>query len=204
MARNENPPFPRGETFFNGGTVDATSGAHLEGTEWTFEDLDLSQSGVKPQRTNLPVVCKIVRNTSGVALEPKRLCRFELTAGNDCGGQVDGYVTTTAAKVDGVIDEWLPTAGCPANDLCWVVVEGPTQVLTALSNRSADTAVGGIVIAITAATSQCTTAGRIDNQDLTGATALLAAQVQNRIGYAMSLVTTASTNTSCLINKYRW
>ena len=52
MARNENPPFPLGETYYNGGTIDANNlgGVHLEGQVWEFDDLDYTASGAKRPR----------------------------------------------------------------------------------------------------------------------------------------------------------
>lgn len=60
---------------------------------------------------------------------------------------------------------------------------------------------GTVLVALTAATSGATTAGRVAPQDLTGATAALGLQVQNRLGYALSARTTAQTNTTILVDK---
>jgi hypothetical protein len=206
MAHTENPPFQRGTTWNDGRTIDSSNlgGPQLEGTEWEFEDIDYSSVGAKAQRTNRKVRCRIVRNASGIALLPKRVVRFKNTAGNDRVGQVDGYTTTTAADFAGVVDEWLPSAGVPANDLFYIVIEGPTRTLTDIAGDADNVfSVGDVVVALTAATSQATTAGRVGPQDLTGATALLANQVQNRIGTALSAKTTANTNADLLIDMFR-
>ena len=199
MSRDENPPFGRGETFFQGDTANATDGAELEGKEWVFEDKSPTD---RTARSNKYCRCRIVRNTSGIALLPKRIARFELSA-VDYGAQADGYTTTTAAE-GFPIDEYLPAAGVPANDLFWIVIEGPAVVLTSLSDLTADLAAGAWVVAITAVTSQATTAGRVTNNDLTGATALLANQVLNRIGRCLSAKTTQNTNADLLVEVGKW
>lgn len=198
MARDENPPFDRGSTYFNGGTVSSTDGSHLEGREWVFEDIDPTN---RTLRTSHPVRVKVVRNTSGIALLPKRIVRFEAD-GLDYGARVDGYTRLTAAR-GYLVDEFLPAAGVPANDLFYIVIEGPAMALTDLA--AVDTiSVGDKLVALTAATSQATTAGRVDQQDLTGATAPLGDQVQNYIGHALSAKTSANTNSDILVYVGHW
>lgn len=211
MARQENPPFPRGETFYNGGTIDPTNlgGGQMIGKEWVFEDIDLSGGtvGAKPNRSNRYIKARIVRNVSGINLLPKRLANLAATQtdGRHFGDEVDGYSDVSAARCGGVIDEWLPAAGVPTNDLFWLVTAGPTQVLTDLAGAATNVFnVGTNVVALTAATSQATTAGRVYPQDLTGATSLLGNQVMNVIGTALSAATTANTNAGILIELKDW
>lgn len=202
MARNENPPFERGETFYNGATIDSSDlgGVNLEGKEWIFEDKN-PVTGVA--RTGNYVRCRVVRNTNAAALLPKRIVSFEAD-GAEYGCRVDGYATTTAAE-GYPLDEYLPTAGLPANDLGYIVVDGPATVLTDIAAAAGNVvSAGGWVVALTAATSGATTAGRAAAQVLTGATAALAAQVQNRIGRALSAKTTANTNADMLILVGKW
>lgn len=205
MARNENPPFARGETFYNGETIDSNDlgGTNLEGKEWVFEDVN-PNTGVK--RTERPVRCRVVRNTAAVALLPKRLASFEAGA-LEYGSRIDGYALNSAANTPNEgypIDEYLPAAGVPVNDLCYIVVEGPAEVLTSLADMATDLDLGEWCVAVTAATSAATTAGRVIPQLLTGATAPLAANVQNRIGRALSLAITSSTNTATVIDVGKW
>ena len=211
MARNENPPFGRGETFYNGGYIDSNNlgGLQMEGAIWEFEDVDYTPGkvGAKPARTNRRVKCMIVRNVSGITLLPKRLVTFQ-NAGVDGryrAGRVDGYVTTTAQR-GYPVDEYLSaTNGVPNNDLFWVVIEGPSKVLTALDGGADNVFnVGDIAVGLTAATSGATTAGRVYPQDLTGATALLGNQVQNKVGYALSAVTTGNTGADLLVDVCHW
>jgi hypothetical protein len=202
MARNEAPPFGRGETFYNGSTIDSgdLQGVNLEGKEWVFEDINPT-TGV--QRSAKYVRCRVVRNTAAIALLPKRVVSFEAD-GLEYGCRVDGYSTTTAAE-GFPLDEFLPTAGLAINDLGWIVIEGPATVLTDIAAAAGNVvSVGGWVVALTGATSGATTSGHVAAQVLTGATALLAAQVQNRIGRALSAKTTANTNADILIDVGKW
>ena len=208
MARHENPPFPRGSTFYNGGTIDTNNlgGVNLEGSVHEFEDVDLSAgTGAKPNRTNFPVKCMIVRNVAAAAILPKRLVKLKKTAGYYLLGQVDGYGTITADAPVFPVDEWLPAAGCPVNDLCYIVVEGAATVLTDLAGGANNVfSVGDILVALTAATSGATTAGRAKPQDLTGATAVLGAEINGAVGRALSAKTTAQTNGDLLIAVTTW
>jgi hypothetical protein len=210
MARNENPPFPRGETFYNGGTIDTNNlgGTNLEGMEYEFEDLDLSTAtGVKSARTNRKVRCRIVRNVSGIALTPKRLARYQATT---YGARIDGYCAVGAQDWAGVVDEWLPAAGVPTNDLCWIVVKGPSNILTDLAG--ADNNVinqGDPLVALTAATSQATTAGRIRTPSVSASSTayddlVVLNEARNQVGRALSAKTTANTNADCLVEVGEW
>ena len=204
------PPFERGSTFYNGSTINSSDlgGLQFEGKKWAFEDLTYTgTTGAKARRSNRTVTCMCVRNVSGIALLPKRLARLQRTGtdGRFFLGRADGYGFATAEYGVFPVDEWLPAAGVPNNDLFWVVIEGPATVLSDLAPAASGVFnVGDAVVALTAATSQATTAGRVSAQDLTGATALLANQVGNRLGRALSAATTANTNSSLLINVSKW
>jgi hypothetical protein len=206
MARDEAPPFGRGEcywdTSYTPSATEIADSKYLEGKEWLFEDLDYSQRGARPVRTGKYVRCRCVRNTSAGNLIPKKLVTFEVdaTTGIELLGRVDGYARTTAVRAYPV-DEFLPSAGVQANNLFWVVMEGPAVILTDLAGADNNVLnVGTVVVALTGATSGATTAGRVAPQDLTGATALLADQIQNRIGYALTAKTTANTNADVLVD----
>lgn len=202
---SENPPFQRGQTYYNGRTIDSNDleGTNLEGTKWFFPDvLQSDTGGIKSLRTNQIVECTVVRNVAAAAILGKRLVTYQATAGN-YGKRVDGYARTTAVAVAGATDEYLPSAGCPVNDLCYIVTRGPAVILTDLAGADNNVLnINDVVVALTAASSGATTSGRVRPQDLTGATALLADQVQNSVGRAMSAKTTAQTNSEVLINLF--
>lgn len=205
------PPFPRGQTWYDGATISTSNygGLELEGKMWVFEDVPpnifpAGTAGQRQARTNRPVMCMCVRNVSGINLLPMRLVRLQRTAGIPMTGRVDGYT-----YIDGdegyPVDEYLPAAGVPNGDLFWVVVEGPALCLTDLAGGANNSiAVGDILCALTAATSQATTAGRVEEQSLTGATAPLGNQIQNRLGRALSALTTSQTNVGILVDLRKW
>lgn len=138
MARNENAPMQRGETFSFysddlATTIDATGGQYLTGKTYEFEDRDWSATGqVKPERSGKYIKCLLCRNTSGAALLPKRAVKFKIDGStNDLfAGEVSGYATAEG-EFCGVADEFLPAAGVPDDGLFWVVIEGPSLVTTA-------------------------------------------------------------------------
>jgi hypothetical protein len=200
MSGRINAVFGRGEYIaFN--PADTTSYQTMEGEEFEYEDRDWAATGpVKPLRTNQMVRVRVVRNNSGIALLPKRIAIVKLTG--TYGNQVDGYVRLTGGR-GYPIDEFLPAAGVPDKALFYIVVKGPGVCLTDIA-AGISIVVGDYVNSLTAASSQATTAGHVVLQDLSGATALLAAQVQNRIGAAMTARTTAETNTAILVDVGKW
>lgn len=218
MARNENPPFGRGETYYGVvalPAIDANNlgGKQFEGAVWEFEDVSyaLGAVGAKQSRSNRRVKCMCVRNISGINLLPKRLANLTTVAEAEVGqnlaaylGQVDGYAYVESQRAY-PIDEWLPAAGVAPNDLFWLVIEGPATVLTAQDGGADNVyAIGQGVGALTAATSQATTAGRVEPINYSGATTALAAAIQNMVGHALSAATTANTNAGLLIEVGKW
>lgn len=198
MARNENPPIPRGQTWYNGATIDTNDlgAVQVEGKEWLFEDIN-PFTGIL--RTNHFVRCRLMRNVAAAAIAAKTVVTGKSAAGLNMS-RFDGACKATAEDVVGVVDEYLVTA-CPVNDVCWVVVDGPTACLVDLAGGANNVLpIGTRVVALTAATSGATTAGRVAPQDLTGATSLLANQIQNCIGRAMTARTTANTTLDVLID----
>jgi len=197
-------PFKRGSTPYEGGTIDTNDlvGVQWEGQEWIFNDVN-PHTGV--QRTESQVRCRAVRNVSGITLLPGQLVQFSTTAGV-YGTRVIGYSNATAGE-GYPVDEYLSsTTGCPNNDMCWIVIDGPAVIKTTMAGDAGNLIpVGSWVVAATAAAStHSTTAGRVEVQVLTGATALLANQVQNRVGRALTARTTANTNTDTLYYVGKW
>lgn len=213
MARNENPPFGRGDTFYNGATINSSDlgGLNHEGKEWWFEDVNITQGtvGAHTLRTNRLVRCRCVRNVSGAALLPSRLVSFQ-ASGINYGARVDGYADVTAQR-GYPVDEWLPAAGVPNNDLFWIVIEGPALCLTPLVNTdfNGTVAEGQVMVALTAATSGATTAGRVACQNITGSSAatdysFLLNQAENYVGRALSAMSTGNTAATILVEVGHW
>lgn len=192
-------PFEIGSTF---GATASTDGAAWEGREFWVEDRDYSSTNrsTKPLRAygaNGWRRLRVVRNVSGVAILPGMLVTFSSTA---IGKQVAGFSRTTDVAGAYPVDEFLPTAGCPNNDLCYICVEGPASVRVATDATNANIAAGSEISAITAAAStHSTTAGRVyGNAPIGAVSTALANLVRNRIGIMLSAATTADTNTNKL------
>lgn len=182
MARDEAPPFERGATWYGGNTIDTANlgGVEYEGREYVFGD-DTSSSLGSPENTGRAVRVRCVRNASGVTLKGGRLARYAATAPYET--QVDGYTYALGDRPAGVIDDYLPPAGVPANDLFYVVVAGPTRV-TQLSASASVLAIGSRLVPGAGTSATNNDAGRVALQDLTGATATLGNNVQNCVGFA--------------------
>lgn len=195
---------PRGKTYLSGSgrTIDTTqtTSKAVMGIKKVFKDLDYSSTSpsntsVKAPRSGGEVTCLLVRNSSGIALLPGRVCCWKLGA---VGREVDGYackdglIATYEAIPAGVVDEWLPAAGVPDKDLFWLVVKGPSLVKKSLDANTLTQ--GEAVVVITAATSQATTAGRIKSFLQTSNSTEMANQAANRIGIALSTSATTAAN----------
>ena len=191
----------RGQTW-HGGAVDSDAygnSVDKEGFVQEFADEEaVTGMGAQTKASSRTTTCILVRNTAAVALTPGRVVTWQA---DYRGKRVDGYGTATAAAVAGVVDDKLPSGGVAIGDLFWLMVKGPALVKTSLAGDAENViADGDNLVALTAATSGATTAGRINGQVLTGATQPLADQIQNRIGVAMSAKTTANTNADVLVD----
>ncbi|SFH96981.1 hypothetical protein [Planctomicrobium piriforme] len=197
----------RGKTLLSGDgrTIASTDAAFVEGARADFDDIAPGQApGAKVRRSNRRVTCILVRNVSGIALLPKRTVKW---AAGYRGKRVDGYCSVTAEECAGVVDEHLPAAGVPNNDLFWIAVKGPSLTKTDLAGGANNSiAEGDVLAALTAATSQATTSGRV--APWTGLTSAAAGTTDgtqakyllNYLGRAMSAKTTAQTNQDILVD----
>lgn len=200
MADLHHPPFQRGETF---GAATTSDGPDLEGREFWFEDIDYDNttSAAKPRRSNREVLCRVVRNRSGIALVPRQLVQYSTTP-NEWGRRVTGYARVGAGNVAGVVDEYVPSAGVANEDLFYIVRYGPAECRTGTTGVTLS--VGDRLVCITAANSTATNAtqgnaGHCSTPDYTGATQTLAENIMNVIGRAMS-TTTDSASQAVLVD----
>jgi hypothetical protein len=197
MGLQVDPPFGLGQTWFSLGPSEtlkndsyhglqsaASYGDNFLGVVKEFTDVNPINGQV---RTNRRKVCVAVKNTSTVALLPKRLVAFNTAAGK-VFTEVNGYSAVTNEERVGVVDEWLPASGVAVNDIFWVTVSGPTEVVAALSGTAI--AAGNRLAAITAAATTSTTAGRATPSALAGVTGIDNTG-RGVIGYAISAGTTA-------------
>jgi hypothetical protein len=132
------PGFGRGQTL--GITVtmyeaENGDGSTVVGTRKVFRDEDPKTGAIKSNRT---VECIAVKNTSGSALLPGAVAKFKDSA---ILTEVDGGAVA-ATVLMGVVDEYLPAAGVPNNEVFWLVVRGPSTVTKTATSVSAGAAYG--------------------------------------------------------------
>lgn len=197
MARNENAPFPRGSTFWNGDTtvIDTTDAFQYEGVEYEFEDLDFSTGtiGSEKMRSNRRVTCRCVRNVSGSTIYAGDLVALNRTGvtdgvtGQPTPGQVIGQIQGLAGNANAgkdadkayPVDEWLPAAGCLPNDLCWIVVDGFAKI----QSGSGPTSIGILEVVVS------TGSGYAAIQDASQSAADLLSEIQSAVGRAITATT---------------
>lgn len=189
MARDEAPPFARGETFFNGQAKDPmyADPLHFLGKEYVFE---VNSQGISQPPTTATQVydpsgravrVRVVQNKSGVLLKPGRIAHY--LASDPYETQVDGYTFAVGDRPAGVIDEFLPPAGVAIDDLFYLVVEGPTK-FTQLSASAAILVSGDRLVPGTGTSATNNDAGRVAKGDYSGATTVLGNNILNRVGFA--------------------
>lgn len=182
-------PFPRGKT-------SAEDHDSLVGTEYTVHDTQFN--------TNREVTLKLVKNTSTIVLDPKKLVRYK-TSG-DYQTQVDGYTRTEAEYAAGVVDDLIPSGQTVAvNSYFYIITKGPAMCLTPSTAAVAgpvDGTVGAKLVAATAAAStQTTDAGCVATRNATyGATGTaLGNNLEHAVGRAGTVRATTATATNVLV-----
>jgi len=199
MGLQVDPPFGLGQTLGITGANDSLVGiSGSYGDNWCgvvkeFTDVNPITGQV---RSNRRKVCIAVRNTSGIALLPKRVVRLA-GSGTALFGAADGYTAITNESFCGVVDEFLPAAGVAANDVFWVTVDGPTEVAVALSGS--DVAVRDRLSVVTAAASTSTTAGRVTVSPVSASTAGANDNGIGVIGFAASAGATTGSAVLALV-----
>lgn len=192
----------KGRTYYEGNTppLDANVGqsAKLEGLVKVFNDTDPTvTAGPKQTRSSRKVECMLVRNVSGETLAAKRVCTW---AAGHRGKRVDGYCRLSAQEVAGVVDDAIGSAGVLDNDLFWLVRKGPCLCRTDVA-ALVSIAEGDLLIALTAVSSNVTTAGRVIAA-VAGTTNVtyMVSNAVNRLGRAISAKVTANTNSDILVD----
>src|SRR5690349_17105030 len=115
-------PFQLGESFKG---TDADS--NLINPSWlgcrvAFPHVDYSVSGITGGRALITgtAICAIaLRNTSGIALRPKRLVLLDTAAGTGHLKNATGYSVVLSTGLEVLVDPWLPSGGVAANDIFW-------------------------------------------------------------------------------------
>jgi hypothetical protein len=132
MSRDNSLPFERGTTAYQGTTPDASNlkFAELLGCIKEHEDRKFQDTGgVKGVNSPHMVTVMAVRNETGGAVTPGQAVEL------DPENPFAILRTAQSATIKPVIvDEFLPSAGCPDDDVCWVVIHGPCLAKVAPGN----------------------------------------------------------------------
>lgn len=204
----EDPPFQLGESFKGTDADSNLINVPWLGTRCAFEHVDYSISGLTAGRSRLTgtsILAIALRNTSGIALRPKRMVMLDVAAGLGNLRNATGYNVLLLNGISVLCDPWLPAAGVAANDIFWGIYKGPAIVLTPTVGadfNGADISAGGCLFNATGSTSGNSTGGRVTNLTLAGQTAATASfsAARNFVGYALSARTTGETAADLLVN----
>lgn len=172
------------------------------GTEkWVNDD---SPTGGVATRSKRRVLIRLVKNSSGITLKPKRAVRFKE---GTLGCEVDGYTHQIGQGSYAIVDEFLPTGGVRNGDYFWVALRGPTLVKTSTLGTAVNViSQGSLVVADTAASSQNdTNAGRFRVYDIESPTDAASAlanhnKANNALGRAQTAKTTGDTDADVLVD----
>lgn len=195
-------PFPRGEF------VDSLPEGIL-GKVYAVADNEVK--GLTGRNSNEYVYLKVVKNSSGIALLPKRLAKPKISSTIGFETEIAGY-TTVDAEDCYPIDEYLPASGVPDANYFYVVVGGPATVLTSLAGDARNVISEMNMLTNTAgATTGATSGGRAQLQNIQASTVNATAgeenaeQIQRALGRAVSNKTTNNTDADLLMHvRMRW
>lgn len=182
----ENPPFERGKTFYGGRTIDTSNleGLQYEGKEYEFNDENPALASV---RSNRKCRVRVVRNwePTGAAILPKNVVAGSTQAIDSSTYKERVILAGSLSIPQGVVDEYLPAAGAPVGDLCYIVIRGPSTV------TSANTGTVGISVGTAIMTAASARAIQED-QASTGTSVFITKNA--RIGRALSAANTNTTD----------
>ena len=189
-----NAPFQRGQTYFKGAPDTSTDANGILGMEYEIVD-DTYGTGRK-------ITVRAVRNSSTVTVYPKRLVIL-----NALGTAITGTAATDSITRVAPVDEKLSaSAGCVANDICFVVVKGLALCKTQLANDTQNVVAAGDLVAaqtINAATTAGTTVGRVRSRALTSSVTVATTERDCIFGKAVSAVATSNvTDTDILVDVF--
>lgn len=170
---------------------------HLVGKEYVVEDTVRNKGDM--------VRLRLVKNSSGITLERKRICKFATGSSLGAFKALAGYARLDAER-GWPIDELAPSSGVPDGSFTYVVMDGPALCLTSLAGDSRNLITeGDFLVSATGATTGATTSGRVQLQNIQAATANATAgeenseQIQQAVGRGMTAKTTANTNHDILV-----
>ena len=205
------PPMQLGETLR--GTDPANTSTLING-HWLGQEFIFPASasvsgqlrGQKARKTGRTIRARLVRNVAGVAVLGKRVVKFAEAAGYSDFETIDGYCAVKADAHLAFSDPNLPSAGCADDDIMWVIIEGPTTVLSPFEAGGFDKAiaVGDPLVGATGSTTGTSGVGRVSVGGVLAGGSLAATEAfnhsRNSLGRALSARTTGETNADILVD----
>jgi hypothetical protein len=204
------PPMELGETL-KGKDVDSNliNGDKL-GLRYVFPASRLTGNirGSKGRFTGRTITAMLVRNVAGFAILGKRVVKLAESGGYSDFETVDGYCAVKADAHVAFSDPFLTSAGVADDDIFWVILEGPTTVLSPFEGGGFDKAisVGDPLVGATGSTTGTSGVGRVSVGGVLAGGSLAAteayAHARNNLGRALSARTTGETNAEILVDAH--
>lgn len=122
MTGLQSIPIGRGQTGYQGAAIDTSNLLYEKnlGDVRVFND---TNPNTQARNSGFQVKCVLLRNKHNAALTPGQAIKFSTTTPGESGAPVSAVTDEF-----GVVDEYLPAAGVPVNDVFWCVLDGPTTV----------------------------------------------------------------------------
>lgn len=198
ISPGKNLPFIRGSTLYE--TESPGTQPNILGQTYVFEGFPVEKIQASGQpTTGMTIVCRAVKNASGISLKPGRVGTWKNDADNPFGTAIGGYAYGATDFVAGIIDEFLPDAGVQPNDIFWLVQFGYTKVRTAGSGTYT-VAIGDVLIPAVGTSGTNDDAGRV--AEVTGTFDTIAESL-SAVGRAQEAVTTNNALFRAFVNTLR-
>lgn len=204
------PPMELGETLKGTDADSNLINGHWLGQRFTFPANRLTGNirGAKDRFSGRTITAMLVRNLMSGAILGKRVVKLREGGGYGDFEGANGYACVKADEHVAFSDPNLPSAGCAANDIFWVILEGPTTVLSPFAGGGFDKAiaVGDPLVAATGTTTGTSDEGRVSVGGVLAGGSLAATEAykhaRNNLGRALSARTTGETNAEILVDAF--
>jgi hypothetical protein len=204
------PPFEMGTTLAGKDSAGNLINGHHLGARYVFPASRLTSQirGNKSRLTGRTITVMAVRNEAGFAVLGKRAVKLKESGGYGDFEAIDGYCAVKADAHVVFSDPNLPSAGCADDDIMWVVLEGPTIVLSPFEAGGFDKAIvaGDPLVGATGSTTGTSGVGRVSVGGVLAGGSLAAteayAHARNNLGRALSARTTGETNADILVDAF--
>jgi hypothetical protein len=206
----DTPPMELGQTLAGTDSDDNLINSDKLGLRYVFPAVATTGTirGQKGRKTGRTITAMLVRNTAAFAILGKRVVKLTEAGGYGDLSAVNGYTCVKADDHCAFSDPGLPSAGCAANDIMWVILEGPTTVLAPHVGGGFDKAIakGDPLVAATGTTTGTSDEGRVSVGGVLAGGSLAATEAyihaRNNLGRALSARTTGETDGELLVDAF--